>query len=98
MIATPGCNWQADRRHEQVRAALGNVWDPSSGLDVVSLGLAYDVPISDATLGTPQWSPRWAETSGRTQASVFRRGMTSGGIWTAESCPVLLRSYCSSSY
>lgn len=33
----------------------------------------------DATSGTRQWSASWADTSGRTQASVFRHGMTSGG-------------------
>lgn len=50
---------RAEARREQVLAALGNVWDPELGLDVVSLGLVYDVRVDggaveiDMTLTTP---------------------------------------------
>jgi metal-sulfur cluster biosynthetic enzyme len=50
---------QPDQRREQVLAALGNVWDPELGLDIVSLGLVYDVRVDserieiDMTLTTP---------------------------------------------
>jgi metal-sulfur cluster biosynthetic enzyme len=48
-----------DRRHDEALAALGQVWDPELGLDVVSLGLVYDVRADgdavdiDMTLTTP---------------------------------------------
>lgn len=59
MITPPTTDWQAEARREQVLAALGNVWDPELGLDVVSLGLVYDVRVDgdvveiDMTLTTP---------------------------------------------
>lgn len=48
-----------ESRRDQVLAALGDVWDPELGLDVVSLGLIYDVRDDgeaieiDMTLTTP---------------------------------------------
>jgi metal-sulfur cluster biosynthetic enzyme len=59
LIAPPTTDWQAEARREQVLAALGNVWDPELGLDVVSLGLVYDVRVDgdiaeiEMTLTTP---------------------------------------------
>lgn len=59
MITPPTVGWQAESRRQQVLAALGNVWDPELGLDVVSLGLVYDVRVDgdtieiDMTLTTP---------------------------------------------
>lgn len=59
MITPPPVDWQAESRRQQILAALGNVWDPELGLDVVSLGLVYDVRVDgdtieiDMTLTTP---------------------------------------------
>jgi metal-sulfur cluster biosynthetic enzyme len=59
VITPPTADWQAESRRQQVFAALGNVWDPELGLDVVSLGLVYDVRVDgdtieiDMTLTTP---------------------------------------------
>jgi metal-sulfur cluster biosynthetic enzyme len=35
---------------ELIRAALGQVYDPEIGIDIVSLGLIYDVELDDAGL------------------------------------------------
>lgn len=59
MITPPSSDWDAEARRERVLAALGNVWDPELALDVVSLGLVYDVRVEDKgvevdmTLTTP---------------------------------------------
>lgn len=59
MIDVTATDWDAERRREVVLGALGSVWDPELGVDVVSLGLVYDVRVAegrvevDMTLTTP---------------------------------------------
>jgi len=59
MIEVPTTDWDAERRREAVLEALSLVWDPELALDVVSLGLVYDIRIDgdvveiDMTLTTP---------------------------------------------
>ncbi|MEZ5170544.1 MAG: metal-sulfur cluster assembly factor [Acidimicrobiia bacterium] len=59
MSVPPGVDQQPDNRRDTALAALGNVWDPELGLDVVSLGLVYDIRVDgnaleiDMTLTTP---------------------------------------------
>ena len=77
MITPPAADRSADVRRDRALAALGNVWDPELGLDVVALGLVYDVRVDgdvieiDMTLTTPgcpvsEQLPTEAETAVRT--------------------------------
>lgn len=59
MIEPPTTDLDTDARREEVLRALGGVWDPELGLDIVALGLVYDVRVDgdhievDMTLTTP---------------------------------------------
>lgn len=59
MIDTPQPTPDAEARRQRALDALAEVWDPELGLDVVSLGLVYDVRVEgdrvevDMTLTTP---------------------------------------------
>lgn len=75
MTETPATHGQGEARREQALAALGQVWDPELGLDVVSLGLVYDVRASgdgveiDMTLTTPG-CPVSEQLPGEAEAAV----------------------------
>lgn len=90
VIGLPSTDWQAEQRRERVLAALGGVWDPELGLDVVALGLIYDVRVSgdhievDMTLTTPgcpvsEQLPVEAETAVR--AAVPDADVTLRVVW-----------------
>jgi len=74
MIDLPTDDWDTETRRDSVLTALGGVFDPELALDIVSLGLVYDVRVSDAeveidmTLTTPgcpvsEQLPREAEAA-----------------------------------
>lgn len=77
MIEVPTTDWEVERRREAVLQALSTVWDPELGLDVVALGLVYDVRIEgaaveiDMTLTTPG-CPVSEQLPGEAAAAVER--------------------------
>jgi metal-sulfur cluster biosynthetic enzyme len=90
VIEPPTTDWEAEARRAAVLAALGGVWDPELGLDVVSLGLVYDIRVSrdaveiDMTLTTPgcpvsEQLPAEAEAAVR--AAVPDAGVTVHVVW-----------------
>jgi metal-sulfur cluster biosynthetic enzyme len=90
VIAVPTVDWDAEARREAVLAALGGVWDPELALDVVSLGLIYDVRVDgddieiDMTLTTPgcpvsEQLPAEAESAVR--AAVPGAAVTVHVVW-----------------
>jgi metal-sulfur cluster biosynthetic enzyme len=48
MIRPPVSDWTEQTPDEKAYGALSKVWDPELGLDIVALGLVYDV-IADET-------------------------------------------------
>ncbi|HEX7094252.1 MAG TPA: metal-sulfur cluster assembly factor [Acidimicrobiales bacterium] len=50
MIDPPAADWDVEERREAVMRALGSVWDPELGLDIISLGLVYDVRVDDTSV------------------------------------------------
>lgn len=90
MIEPPTADLAAEGRREAALAALGGVWDPELGLDVVSLGLVYDVRVDgdaveiDMTLTTPgcpvsEQLPTEAEAAVR--AAVPGADVTVNVVW-----------------
>jgi metal-sulfur cluster biosynthetic enzyme len=90
VIEPPTIDWEAEARREAVLGALGGVWDPELALDVVSLGLVYDVRVDgdeieiDMTLTTPgcpvsEQLPAEAETAAR--AAVPGAEVTVNVVW-----------------
>jgi metal-sulfur cluster biosynthetic enzyme len=90
VIEPPTTDWDAEARRDTVLAALGSVWDPELGLDVVSLGLVYDVRVDsdhveiDMTLTTPgcpvsEQLPAEAEAAVR--AAVPDSDVTVNVVW-----------------
>jgi metal-sulfur cluster biosynthetic enzyme len=99
MITPHGTDAHEERRREQVLTALGNVWDPELGLDVVSLGLVYDVRVDgehvevDMTLTTPgcpvsEQLPAEAEAAVR--AALPNQDVTVNVVWDPPWTPELL--------
>ena len=97
MIDVPATDMDAERRRDAVLAALGGVWDPELGLDVVALGLVYDVRIQgdqveiDMTLTTPgcpvsEQLPTEAESAVRTAlpGTEVRVNLVWDPPWTPE--------------
>lgn len=81
---------EAEEQLHQALAALSNVWDPELALDVVSLGLIYDVRVDghqidiDMTLTTPgcpvsEQLP--AEAEAAVQAAMPDADVTVNVVW-----------------
>jgi metal-sulfur cluster biosynthetic enzyme len=96
VIELPTTDGAAEARRGAVLAALGGVWDPELGLDVVSLGLVYDVRVEgdsvviDMTLTTPgcpvsEQLPAEAEAAVR--AAVPDAQVTLNVVWSPQWTP-----------
>lgn len=92
-------DWEAEGRRDAVLEALRGVWDPELGLDVVSLGLVYDIRVDgddvvvDMTLTTPgcpvsEQLP--AEAQAVAQAAVPDARVRVSVVWDPPWTPELL--------
>lgn len=90
MIEPPAAAWHVEHRRAAVLGALGNVWDPELGLDVVSLEPVHDVRLDDAdididmtltTPGCPVAEQLPAEAEAAVGAAVPDAAVTVHVVW-----------------
>lgn len=82
--------WDDDTRRQAALTALGDVWDPELGLDIVSMGLVYDVRVDDGavtvdmtltTPGCPVSEQLPAEAEEAVRAALPQSQVTINVVW-----------------